>query len=45
MGSRKGCKEYPLTGIVKCAKCGHNYYGALHVAAREKGETKKKRRY
>lgn len=45
MGARKGCKEYPLTGIVFCAKCGHTFYGALQVSSREKGKTKAKRRY
>jgi len=45
MGSRKGCKEYPLTGIVKCSKCEHNYYGALHVASRVNGQINQKRRY
>ena len=45
MGARKGCKEYPLTGIILCAKCGHTFYGALQVSSREKGKTKAKRRY
>ncbi len=45
MGNRKGCKEYPLTGIIKCAKCGHNFHGSLLTASRENKKTKLKRRY
>lgn len=42
---RKGCKEYPLTGILVCAKCGHHFQGCVSIAARENKKTKWKRRY
>jgi len=42
---RKGCKEYPLTGILYCAECGHRFQGCLSTARRENKKTKAKRRY
>ena len=43
--NRKGSKEYPLTGILFCAVCGHKFQGSLNIASRQNRKTKKKRRY
>ena len=39
---RKGCHEYPLTGILICKKCGHRFQGGICTAHRNKDW---KRRY
>jgi hypothetical protein len=39
---RKGCYEYPLTGILVCAKCGHRFQGNICTAYKNKNW---KRRY
>lgn len=39
---RKGCYEYPLTGLLICAKCGHRFQGGICTAHRNKNW---KRRY
>ncbi|MDP8215992.1 MAG: recombinase family protein [Candidatus Kaelpia imicola] len=45
IASRKGSKEYPLSGILVCAECGHKFRGCLSVASREGRKVKTKRRY
>ena len=37
--------EYPLTGILFCARCGNRFQGCANVATRENKKTKTKRRY
>lgn len=39
---RKGCHEYPLTGLLVCAKCGHRFQGGRCNGSRNK---KWERRY
>lgn len=42
---RHNAREYLLTGILMCAKCGHKFQGCVSTASRENGKTKEKRRY
>ena len=46
-GAVKKCNsnEYPLTGIIYCARCGNRFQGCINAASRENGKTKTKRRY
>jgi len=37
--------DYPLTGILFCARCGNRFQGCINVASRENKKTKTKRRY
>ena len=43
--NRKGSKEYVLSGLLFCAKCGCKFHGILSVASRKKGKPVEKRRY
>ncbi|MFH1507074.1 MAG: recombinase family protein [Candidatus Omnitrophota bacterium] len=38
-------REYPLTGILFCARCGNRFQGCANVATRVNGKTETKRRY
>ena len=42
---RNGTKEYPLTGILYCARCGNRFMGCNNTASRVDGKTATKRRY
>lgn len=37
--------DYPLTGILLCARCGNRFQGCVNTATRENKKTKTKRRY
>jgi site-specific DNA recombinase len=37
--------EYPLTGIISCARCDNSFQGCMNTATRENKKTKTKRRY
>lgn len=37
--------DYPLTGILFCARCGNRFQGCINAATRENKKTKTKRRY
>lgn len=51
MWARKGIvkkcnsNDYPLTGILYCARCGNRFQGCVNAATRENKRTKTKRRY